>query len=141
LYFNIITISNEWTRYITEVKVITADVTSAIQMAVHFNNPSACNGYIRKAKLERGNKVSDWTPAPEDKLDKSIFDDLFEKVTIDGASYIKANYGLYSVGEVAAYGFGEGGGNTSIFNLEDLEDVDLSQPVSSGQVLQYINNK
>ena len=141
LYFNIITISNEWTRYITEVKVITANVTSAIQMAVHFNNPSACNGYIRKAKLERGNKVSDWTPAPEDKLDKSIFDDLFEKVTIDGASYIKANYGLYSVGEVAAYGFGEGGGNTSIFNLEDLEDVDLSQPVSSGQVLQYINNK
>lgn len=46
------------------------------------------------------------------KLDKSIFDELFEKdtTTIPGTTLIKAKYSFYSDGEVSAYGAGTGGG-------------------------------
>ena len=100
-------------------------------------------GYIDKIKLEKGNKATDWTPAPEDvkaqialKLDKLIFDDLFEKVNLGGGIYaIKAKYDFYSIGEISAYGLGSGstGGATV---LDDLTDVTIVNPLNN-QFLVY----
>lgn len=90
--------------------------------------------------------------------------DLFERVLIDGSYYIKAKYGLFSVGGLSAYGNGTGGGgggsnvtmtlpnaNTAVLTVEgvtanlsrtshthdlfNLTDVNVSG-VTNGQVLQ-----
>lgn len=71
-------------------------------------------------------------------LPQSTFDDLFEKVNVgtsDSPVYvIKAKYNLYSVGEVAAYGFGDTG--TVKGTLASLEDVNINTP-TKGQALVY----
>ncbi len=57
------------------------------------------------------------------KLDKSTFDDLFEKVEVSTGVYaIKAKYDFYSVGEVSAYGAGTGGGSVSYNRLDAWAD-------------------
>ena len=57
-------------------------------------------------------KISGLQTALDNKLDESVFTDLFEKVTEDGQTFIKAKYNFYSVGEVAAGGTGTGSGST-----------------------------
>ena len=56
------------------------------------------------------------------KLDKSVFDDLFEKVLISEGKYaIKAKYDFYSEGEISAGGYSDEGGSTgggSIFGIK-----------------------
>lgn len=69
------------------------------------------------------------------KLDKSVFDDLFEKVEVSTGVYaIKAKYNFYSVGEVSAYGAGTVGGGGGVTALSALTDVSLISP-ASGNVL------
>jgi hypothetical protein len=57
-------------------------------------------------------KISGLQTTLDSKLNASVFNDLFEKVTEDGQTFIKAKYNFYSVGEVAAGGTGTGGGST-----------------------------
>lgn len=57
-------------------------------------------------------KISGLQTALDNKLDESVFTDLFEKVTEDGQTFIKAKYNFYSVGEVAAGGPGSGSSAT-----------------------------
>ena len=68
------------------------------------------------------------------KLNKSVFDDLFEKVEVStGVFAIKANYSFYSTGEVSAYGIGSGGsGGGSYDRLDAWADYDSTK---SGWVL------
>ena len=54
-------------------------------------------------------KISGLQTSLDSKLNASVFNDLFEKVTEDGNTFIKAKYNFYSVGEVAAGGSGSGG--------------------------------
>lgn len=64
------------------------------------------------------------------KLDKSVFDDLFEKVEVStGVFAIKAKYNFYGVGEVSAYGLGStggGGGSTVAWGTESAGAVPLT---------------
>jgi hypothetical protein len=63
------------------------------------------------------------------KLNKSIFDDLFEKVEVStGVFAIKAKYSFYSTGEVSAYGIGSGGsGGGSYDRLDAWADYDSTK--------------
>ena len=54
---------------------------------------------------------------------------------VDGK--IRANYDLWSVGEVSAYGAGESGETGGKNYLHELEDVLLGDDLASGQLLQY----
>lgn len=71
-------------------------------------------------------KIDGLQVALDKKLDKAIFDDLFEKVTLeDGETVaIKAKYNLYSVGFVSAYDISnsQGGGSTLISDRLDVWD-------------------
>jgi hypothetical protein len=73
------------------------------------------------------------------KIDRSIFDDLFEKIEVsEGIFAIKANYNFYSVGEISAYGMGNigSGGETGVSALSELADVTLTVP-NAGDLLLY----
>ncbi len=71
--------------------------------------------------------------ALDGKLNKSVFDDLFEKVEVStGVFAIKAKYSFYSTGEVSAYGIGSGGGGGSYDRLDAWADYDSTK---SGWVL------
>ena len=73
--------------------------------------------------------ITNWTPIIE-AIDN--INDWFSFV--DGK--IRANYDLWGVGEISAYGIGEGSGSTGASFLSDLEDVLLSS-LQDGQLLQY----
>ena len=73
--------------------------------------------------------ITNWTPIIE-AIDN--INDWFSFV--DGK--IRANYDLWGVGEISAYGIGEGSGGTGASFLSDLEDVLLSS-LQDGQLLQY----
>ena len=65
------------------------------------------------------------------KLNKSIFDDLFEKVEVSTGVYaIKAKYDFYSTGGVSAYGLGStdgsGGGSMVVWGTESAGAVPLT---------------
>lgn len=63
------------------------------------------------------------------KLNASVFNELFEKVTVDGKTAIKAKYPFFSEDEIAAYGFeaGNGGGTGGVgINASELAQY-LSQ--------------
>jgi hypothetical protein len=71
-----------------------------------------------------------------EKLDKTVFDDLFEKITLsDGSHAIKAKYGLYSVSFISAAGINSdmsAGVGASYIRLDDWADYDSSK---AGNVL------
>lgn len=70
------------------------------------------------------------------KLNKSVFDDLFEKVEVStGVFAIKAKYSFYSTGEVSAYGPGTGGGSGG-GSLSGLSDVMLTS-LAANNLLQF----
>ena len=54
---------------------------------------------------------------------------------VDGK--IRANYDLWGVGEISAYGVGEGSSSGGKNYLHELEDVRLGDDLASGQLLQY----
>ena len=75
------------------------------------------------------------------KLDKSTFDDLFEKVNLgtDAAPKwaIKAKYNFYTVGWLSFRGANDGSGGSAVAgaaNLSDLKDVSLGS-LAAGQAL------
>lgn len=48
--------------------------------------------HIRKIKLEKGTKATDWTPAPEDKADQAIIDNWTSDAIKDGVTKINGGY-------------------------------------------------
>lgn len=54
---------------------------------------------------------------------------------VDGR--IRANYNLWGVGEISAYGHGDGGGTTGTSFLRELLDVQLSESLKTGDLLMY----
>ena len=59
---NTVILSTSWNRYICKIKS-TATIASGGTLSIQINKDSA---YITNIKLEKGNKPTDWTPAPED---------------------------------------------------------------------------
>lgn len=97
-----------------------------------------------KANIKNTLGISDWALAntkPTYNLDevedgttrklsnyllKSTFDELFEKVTANGVTYIKAKYGIASVDFISAYGVNSSGGSGGGTN------VSFAQTLTSG---------
>lgn len=76
------------------------------------------------------NTITQWTPIIE------AIDNITDWFSfVDGK--IRANYDLWGVGEISAYGFGEGSGSTGVSWLRDLEDVTLDPVVGTGDILAY----
>ncbi|MCF0185663.1 MAG: hypothetical protein HUJ98_04135 [Bacteroidaceae bacterium] len=74
-------------------------------------------------------------------MNKADFDDLFSKVNVGTAQnpeyVIRANYGMYSVDFLSAFGFQSGGGGTGgVTKLAELDDVLLTSP-ANGNILTY----
>jgi hypothetical protein len=64
----------------------------------------------------------------------------FDKTSVQGTTFIKAKYSLYSVGDLSARGAsggGGGGGGGGASSLGELNDVTLSASVLNAQVLSY----
>ena len=76
------------------------------------------------------NTITQWTPIIE------AIDNITDWFSfVDGK--IRANYDLWGVGEISAYGFGEGSGSTGASWLRDLEDVQLDSTIGTGDILAY----
>lgn len=74
--------------------------------------------------------ITNWTPIIE------AVDNITDWFSfVDGK--IRANYDLWGVGEISAYGIGEGGGSTGVSWLRDLEDVTLDPVVGTGDLLSF----
>lgn len=54
---------------------------------------------------------------------------------VDGR--IRANYNLWGVGEISAYGYRDGEGTTGTSFLRELQDVQLSESLKTGDLLMY----
>lgn len=90
-------------------------------------------------------KITGLQTALDNKLDKSAFDELFEKVNIGTASApvyaIKAKFGLYTEQFLSARGQNpNGAGGAGVTLLSALNDVELSN-LSGGQALVYNGTK
>lgn len=86
-------------------------------------------------------KITGLQTALDSKLNKSVFEELFEKVNIGTASApvyaIKAKFGLYTEQFLSARGVNpNGGGSAGATSLSGLSDVILTNP-ASGQALVY----
>src|SRR5699024_8090031 len=91
--WKVIEFPNEWKRqYVTFV--YDGSLYANRQIYPHFYPSNTTNKYLRRPKLEKGNKATDWTPAPEDtdaKIDHietewtQTFDEFSQTVSsIDG---------------------------------------------------------
>lgn len=74
----IATLTSEWTRYEKQITVTQAMLNAAtVGMATRFECNTNCTSgkyiYWAAPKLEKGNKATDWTPAPED-MESSIIE-------------------------------------------------------------------
>lgn len=90
-------------------------------------------------------KITGLQTALDNKLDKSAFDELFEKVNIGTASApvyaIKAKFGLYTEQFLSARGQNpNGAGGAGVTLLSALNDVELSN-LAGGQALVYNGSK
>lgn len=82
-------------------------------------------------------RITGLQSALDAKLDQEAFDELFEKVTIDGVTHIKAKYSLYSVSDVAAFGAGNAGGGSGTGGDTSYERLDAWAEYSADKA-QYV---
>lgn len=64
-----VSITTEWKRYWVKW---TQTPTDTIKNIIVGRNDTANNIYIRAVKLEKGNKATAWTPAPEDQINSNV---------------------------------------------------------------------
>ena len=92
-----------------------ARIASASKWNAKYDKPS---GGIPKSDLASAVQTS--LDKADNALPKATFDDLFEKVTVNGVQAIKAKYGFFSVSFVSAQGAeteGGGGGTTDLASV------------------------
>lgn len=59
---------------------------------IHSDNSTEYSYKYWDFKAERGNKATDWTPAPEDKADQSIIDNWAKDSVVNGETVINGGY-------------------------------------------------
>lgn len=111
--------ANTWTRV-----SFTFKVTVSGKFAFRFENPEKrIATYVCGLKLERGNKATDWTPAPED-----IENEIDEKVGQNGCGEIAGGKNLFNKNTVLiGYGLNAMTGNAgqdANFNCSDYIKVE-----------------
>ena len=107
----------------------------ANSIALHFGWYYAIGTYyIRKIKFEKGNKPTDWTPAPEDKANQSIIDNwskddvVGDETTINGG-YIKTNTiktDQLAVGDIFSTG-------NAVMNIINSQEINANR-ITSGKI-------
>lgn len=81
IYATTCTLTNDWKRFIFTFTVPDNNSIKTLSLGLRNTNAIA-NVYFKRIKLEKGNKSTDWTPAPEDDVEniydakKSVSDDL-----------------------------------------------------------------
>ena len=89
---------------------------------------------VTKLKLENGNKATDWSPAPEDKVNQSIINNWAKDSVVDGETIINGGYiqantigvSQLAVGDIFATG-------TSVMNIINAQHIDASR-ITTGQL-------
>lgn len=81
--------SKDWKLY-TSTFVVTKN---AAQPKIAFlTRQDTATVYLKKIKLELGDKATDWTPAPEDKANQSIIDNWAKDSVVNGETVINGGY-------------------------------------------------
>ena len=73
------------------VKFTTASDETAIRFYI-ASTAVGTSARLVNAKLEKGNKATDWTPAPEDKANQSIIDNWAKDSIVNGETVINGGY-------------------------------------------------
>nr|DAP15052.1 MAG TPA: tail protein [Bacteriophage sp.] len=63
-----------------------------IRLYISMGSESDTSCVLSEAKLEIGNKATDWTPAPEDKANQSIIDNWAKDSVVNGETVINGGY-------------------------------------------------
>lgn len=90
--------ANNWSKIVAEVKTLTKFPTTMTEQLLHLTGMiSTPNTWyqFRNVKIEKGNKATDWSPAPED-VDSSIAS-VEGKVTTISNKYTDLNQALSSL--------------------------------------------
>ena len=90
---------------------------------------------IAKPKLEKSNKPTDWTPAPEDKANQSIIDnwakdDIIDGETVINGGYIKTNTirtNQLAVGDIFSTG-------NAVMNIINSQEINANR-ITSGTIV------
>lgn len=81
--------SKSWKLYIVTFVVKNTTDKPRITFLTRQNTSAI---YIKKPKLEKGNKATDWSPAPEDKANQSIIDNWAKDSVVNGETVINGGY-------------------------------------------------
>lgn len=138
---------SELAQYLTQNNYIQeSDLTSIL---TNYATKEWTTAQITQTKTELTNytdtKISNLIGTAPDNLD--TLGEIAEQITLlqallDWFSFIdgriRANYDLWSVGEISAYGMGEGSSSSGKNYLHELEDVSITpSSLTPGQLLQY----
>lgn len=81
-----VSITKDWQRVSVTITTPTGLTKNHMWLAIHGNHQSDL--YVRNFKLEKGNKPTDWTPAPEDVNGKIVNAETIANQTADKFSWI-----------------------------------------------------
>lgn len=81
-----VSITKDWQRVSVTITTPTGLTKNHMWLAIHGNHQSDL--YVRNFKLEKGNKPTDWTPAPEDINGKIVNVETIANQTADKFSWI-----------------------------------------------------
>lgn len=119
--------STEWKKYEAEINISTNTYTPIFAFLTRQNTVSI---FIKKIKLELGNKATDWTPATEDMVDKanivSCINQTAEeikiqasRISLEGLITANSKFKILEDGSMETID-GKFSGAISIYNDEDL---------------------
>lgn len=128
----IYTIPPDMTLYYASGKTVDDIVTAGVRITL-FRNGSV---HYRKAKLEIGNKATDWSPAPED-IEYDLANNYYTKTETDAQLKVESDKISASV-EKTVTDLTIGGRNY-ILNSANLSVSGLGSEVGSRKEFQYIN--
>lgn len=122
-YYNMIgSLSSEWSTV-----YYAGTWKDANDIAFHFGFSNCVGTYeIRSCKIEKGNKATDWTPAPED-IETELETNYYTKTVTDAQIQVASNAVTISVGETIS------SVETSL--TEDINDTNSALDVVRGDVL------
>lgn len=96
--------------------------------------------YLKWYKLEKGNKATDWTPAPEDKANQSIIDNWAKDSIVNGETVINGGYiktntiktDQLAVDDIFATG-------SSVMNIINAQEINANRITSGLLSAEHIN--
>lgn len=89
------TVPNKWTKIKATLRTVSTLPASIGNQVLYLTGMPAGVGEVhcfRNLKIEKGNKATDWTPAPEDKANQSIIDNWAKDAVVNGETTINGGY-------------------------------------------------